>query len=315
MLMNWPHIMLVDALATDSLTETSNQTLEYVARVAFKKSQFLIIDFARRYHASKDEDLQQFGRLMACIHEGLKRAVAHGGNLEHIIIAGGRLCPELYFALIKMLELGRAQRPLQLSFIDCSLVRTVGQPIVMVPNFDLWYQHFWKEQREIPMLKTTIRCPPKTEDVLLRRFLPMISKSLFPYKLTQIEWMESFLHTVINQENGGFVGPLFIFWLVGYDSQLLLQPQILKSSFVCSRITLLRNGTFMKNYCRKMDFGQSAAQMDIQFASDAIERVEQMAVALWSFARMATWTFFIGARLVHTVLITGRRPFSCYRFS
>ena len=224
---NWPPVLLLDEFpqskpplyfesrCIDYFLKSYKKRGEVLGEV-FKGFRFLIVDCGRA-----NDESPHFRSLLYCLKifiAALAGAYTDGGNLEHIIVTGGRLSPYGYSSLAYSLELASldtAQRPLQFSLINCSMLHSLNASILK--NINPIYRLFSENVGEMSVPRWSHQFPAE-KDILSRQLWTMLKKALFPYSLTQIVWLENCLRTLIDSENiGDFggcrLGDLRGFWL------------------------------------------------------------------------------------------------------
>ena len=162
----------------------------------FKKARVLIIDFARTKSVSED-DLG--GRI---IYATDLLPVMIDGNLNNVVLTGGKISTSLYLKLTLQLGLDRARRPLKFSLINCDIVHSKDYresvQCKISTRFD--FLHFWSEKfKAMPIPRWSIQLPMDGE-TFYEQLVLMFRKLVFPYSRTQIDWLENCLVTVRNLE-------------------------------------------------------------------------------------------------------------------
>ena len=105
-----------------------------------------------------------------------------------------------YFELVYLIKLGRTQRPLKLSVLNCSMV--YGASRLLQSRINWMHQHFAKDPAEVPVPKWSTLYVD--EDIRLqfhRHFTLAFRKVLFPYTDTLFAWLENCLEMAQNLED------------------------------------------------------------------------------------------------------------------
>ena len=100
LLENWSYILLVDKIPIRTLGRYEG--LRGYLTEAVGKSRFLVFDFGRTDSALDDYRYQlSYGGYV------LPTVITAEGNLEHLILTGGKMCPDSYFEFLQFFELDR----------------------------------------------------------------------------------------------------------------------------------------------------------------------------------------------------------------
>ena len=214
LLEEWPRLLLIDEFARlqltvltfdeESVSNAANALSDYhvrwlksaekfqeILRKAFQKSRVLLINLGR---INNSPDI--FYRELSCLGKTLIDTIsppgAHG-DLQRIIVTGGRMSPDSYFGLVSAFRLYAVQRPLQFSLINCDMLYSASE--FACNHISPAYQLFSEECGEARMPKFALLCPTN-DDTVCRQLFRTFIWLFFPYTLTQIDWMESCLNAV-----------------------------------------------------------------------------------------------------------------------
>ena len=225
---NWPDILLADEFLQLDLSIFSRkvdkarcnyrlescQVYQEILRGVVKKSRVLIVNCARA--DGKSRIFKRQFRWLRGIIGGDLCSDLDVGNLEHLIVTRARMSHRAYFELFCYLWL---DGEMKFSFISCNMVyvnqypkkkyrlysdgsegilsRCFTRPTLAIPK-ELMFDRdaFW----ERPLPKLSFHSGTCEED-FCRELLLMFFKLIFPYTVTQLEWLETCLGTLQNQEN------------------------------------------------------------------------------------------------------------------
>ena len=199
LLEDWPGVLLMDefdrTIRNQSVAE-SYKVFQEVLRGAFRKSRVLVVDFSPKT-AKKMVDFEflldfTYGYAV----DTLSIAITTDGNLEHVVLTGGRVSPKSYFELLKSLKLHRVKRTLQ--FTNYNMVCATNHTDDFADD-DMKYKLYSEEFEGSSLLKWSVRCPVK-QDTLCRQVLLAFKKMVFPYTLAQIVWLEKIIWLALDQE-------------------------------------------------------------------------------------------------------------------
>ena len=201
LLENWPRLLLADELRPLGRKMPFRTKIDRdVLQEAFTACRVIIIDLCRTDYASWVGE-SHLNRRADYIIGGFSSAVARHGNLEQIIVTGGRMVPGCYFEWLGLFRLPQAERRWQFSLVNCNMVYAVSQFVRSLNYSEVLptYKLFPEECTEARMPKWSVQCPT-SEEILHSRLLTMFRKLLFPYHLAQVAWLADCRETARNLE-------------------------------------------------------------------------------------------------------------------